>query len=305
MQWYQFFDKATLAYVALVGVLMLLGDGLRVAHGPWILLSHAMVLLFLPLLIRQGSKPDAARWLVGARHFYPALMFPLCYRESEHLNQMFVRGYLDPGVIRLEEAVFGCQPSLVLMEAMPWLGVSELFYAAYFSFYVMVLGMGVYLYRSDRVRLAHYVSVTVTVFYGCYLCFIFLPIIGPRLFMGPVAGYALPAGVMPLGAVDYPEGVTGGPMFLLMGFIYEHAEGAGGSVPSSHVAVAVCTVWFSFLYARRIWCAHLMLVMLLCLSTVYCRYHYAVDVVAGLVAAAFLIPLGHWGHMRDVRGRSG
>jgi membrane-associated phospholipid phosphatase len=27
---------------------------------------------------------------------------------------------------------------------------------------------------------------------------------------------------------------------------------------------------------------------------VYCRYHYAVDVLAGLVAAAVLIPIGNW-----------
>jgi membrane-associated phospholipid phosphatase len=27
---------------------------------------------------------------------------------------------------------------------------------------------------------------------------------------------------------------------------------------------------------------------------VYCRYHYGVDVLAGLVAAALLIPLGNW-----------
>jgi membrane-associated phospholipid phosphatase len=33
---------------------------------------------------------------------------------------------------------------------------------------------------------------------------------------------------------------------------------------------------------------------LLCLSTVYCRYHYAIDVLAGLVAAAIAIPTGNW-----------
>jgi membrane-associated phospholipid phosphatase len=36
------------------------------------------------------------------------------------------------------------------------------------------------------------------------------------------------------------------------------------------------------------------LACLLCLSTVYCRYHYVVDVMAGLVTAAVLVPLGNW-----------
>jgi membrane-associated phospholipid phosphatase len=33
---------------------------------------------------------------------------------------------------------------------------------------------------------------------------------------------------------------------------------------------------------------------MLCLSTIYCRYHYVVDVLAGLVTAAVLIPTGNW-----------
>ena len=59
------------------------------------------------------------------------------------------------------------------------------------------------------------------------------------------------------------------------------------------MAVALCTVFFSFRYLRRIRYAHLAVAGLLCLSTVYCRYHYVVDVLTGLVAAAVLIPLGN------------
>jgi membrane-associated phospholipid phosphatase len=60
------------------------------------------------------------------------------------------------------------------------------------------------------------------------------------------------------------------------------------------VAVALCTVFFSFRYLRRIRYVHLGVAILLCLSTVYCRYHYVVDVLTGLVTAAVLIPAGNW-----------
>ena len=49
---------------------------------------------------------------------------------------MFVGGYLDGYFIRLEQTLFGCQPSILFMEKLPWLPISEIFYAAYFSFYV-------------------------------------------------------------------------------------------------------------------------------------------------------------------------
>jgi hypothetical protein len=56
-------------------------------------------------------------------------------------------------------------------------------------------------------------------------------------------------------------------------------ESPGAALPSSHVAVAVCTVYFSFRYLPRIRYLHLIMAILLCGSTVYCRYHYVVDVL--------------------------
>jgi membrane-associated phospholipid phosphatase len=79
-----------------------------------------------------------------------------------------------------------------------------------------------------------------------------------------------------------------------MRWVYRVFEAPGAALPSSHVAVALCTVFFSFRYLRSIRYVHLAVALLLCLSTVYCRYHYAVDVLAGLVAAAVLIPIGNW-----------
>lgn len=56
--------------------------------------------------------------------------------------------------------------------------------------------------------------------------------------------------------------------------------------------MAVCTLWFTWRCFPRLRVAHAVLVVLLCLATVYCRYHYAVDVLAGIAAGAVLIPLG-------------
>jgi membrane-associated phospholipid phosphatase len=55
----------------------------------------------------------------------------------------------------------------------------------------------------------------------------------------------------------------------------------------------LCIVYFSFLYLRPIRWALLVTATLLCIATVYGRYHYVVDVVAGVLTAAMLIPLGN------------
>ncbi len=70
-------------------------------------------------------------------------------------------------------------------------------------------------------------------------------------------------------------------------------EAPGAAFPSSHVAIAWCTVFFSFKYLRGIRWIHAVLALLLTVSTVYCRYHYAVDVLAGLATALILVPLAN------------
>ena len=79
-----------------------------------------------------------------------------------------------------------------------------------------------------------------------------------------------------------------------MALIYGLFETPGAALPSSHVAIALCTVVFSFRYLRPIRYLHLTLAVQHCLATDYCRYHYVVDVLTGLVTAALLVPLANW-----------
>jgi len=159
---------------------------------------------------------------------------------------------------------------------------------------LMIGGIGLALYLKDRNQFFHYVSVTSFVFYVCYLIFIFLPVVGPQVLAGEVPAYVLPPDLAHLALPDpYPDSVKSGPFFHLMAWIYRSFEAPGSAFPSSHVAIALCTVYFSFKYLRAIWLPHLLLVMLLCLATVYCHYHYGVDVLAGIVIIAILLPLAN------------
>jgi membrane-associated phospholipid phosphatase len=286
-----FVDYATQAYLGIVGLLILF-----FYHGPVerrisLLGAHVVVLLAIQALIRASARLPGNRVLGFLRHFYPILLFAGLYRETGELNRMFVGRYLDNFFIRLEQNLFGCQPSILFMEKLPWLPISEIFYAAYCSFYVMIAAIGLVLYLQDKRRCRHYVSVVSFVFYGCYLAFIFLPVVGSRVFYVAVPGFDY--GQLPFFPLAFPAAVQAGPLFRLEALIY-HTEAPGGAFPSSHVAVALCTLWFSWRFVPKIRRIHLVVVILLCASTVYCRYHYLVDVFAGMLTAALLIPLGEW-----------
>jgi len=291
---YIFIDYATQGYIALVGVLILLFHNQTVPCWPCLVAVHAACLVLVHLLIQSHVRWRSNRSLDFLRHFYPVLLYTGFYRETGMLNHMFAGDYLDVHFIRIEESLFGLQPCLWLMDAFPYLAVSEVLYASYFSYYIMIFGVGLALFVRQRRQFYHYVSVVSFVFYLCYLTYICLPVMGPRAFFREIDGFRLPDAIQAsAGPLAYPDAVTHGVFFNIMAWIYRNFESPGAAFPSSHVAIALCTVWFSFRYLPRIRWLHLGVALLLCLSTVYCRYHYVVDVVAGALTVAILLPLAN------------
>jgi len=298
MKHYAFIDCATQGYLTIVALLIFMFHGTAVPLWHWLLGAHVAVIGLVHLLIRGHIRHPANRVLDFLRHFYPVLLFAFFYRETGELHPMFISEYLDPAFLRLDERIFGIQPSLAFMQVLPYWPVSEIFYASYFSYYIMIVGVGLALFLRNRQQFFHYVSVLSFVFYACYLTYIFTPVMGPRVFNRAVSGYTLPAEVQPEVIPEFPDAIKSGPFFRIMAWIYDHFEAPGAAFPSSHVAVAITTLCFSFRYLPRIRFAHLLMVVLLCLSTVYCRYHYVVDVLAGIMTAAVLLPLGNWLYFR-------
>ena len=301
---YRFIDYATQGYLLFVALLILVFHNGTVPAWQWLLSAHILCLGAVHGLIVAYSRGRAGKALTFLRHFYPVLLYTAMFRETGSLNRMFFVDYIDPLVIGWDQALFGCQPSMLFMEALPYLALSELFYLSYFSYYLMIVGVGLALFFRNRSHFFHFVSVISFVFYICYAIYIFLPVVGPRLFMREIEGYALPEAAWNL--VDthtFPAAVQAGLFFKIMAVIYEIFEAPGAAMPSSHVAISLCTVYFSFKYLPRIRHLHLVMALMLCVSTIYCRYHYVVDVLAGVATAAVLLPLGNWLYWKFEGGR--
>lgn len=291
---YRFVDYATQGYTLFVALLILFFHNGTVRGWTWLVAGHTVCLIGVHLLVEWHARRPQQPVLNFLRHFYAVLLYTGLFRETGELNRMFITNYIDPLVIGWDQALFGCQPSMLFMDALPHVWVSELFYISYFSYYVMIGGVGLALFFRDRLQFFHYVSVISFVFYCCYAIYIFIPVVGPRLFMREIEGYALPEAVWNLSPVhDFPAAVQKGPFFHIMAWIYEVFEAPGAALPSSHVAIALSTLYFSFRYLPKIRHIHLVMAVLLCASTVYCRYHYVVDVFAGMLTVGLLLPLAN------------
>ena len=289
---YTFVDYATQGYSLIVALLLLCFHNHTVPGWARLIAIHVALGLGIHALILSN-----ARWsnpILGfLRHFYPVLLFIWFFAETGWINRMFFLNYIDEPFIRLENQIFGCQPSVVLMEKFPNLLLSEILYASYFSYYLTIGGVGIYLLYRSRDSFFHYVSVVSFVFYICYLLYVFFPIVGPPLFFNPVERQVLPPEFQAYGQHLIPEALRQGPFHQIIAWLYRMVDGPGAAFPSSHVAIAWTTVYFSFRYIPSIRYVHAFVAVLLTFSTVYCRYHYILDVVAGLLTAALLIPLAN------------
>lgn len=272
------YDRLTVVYLLLSAFYPVLKPS--VFPEPWANAAlHgglALFVWFVPPLLR-GSRHFALR-LLG--EIYLPLIFPLFYAEMEYLGVIYFpfENSLDPALIRLEEWIFGFQPSLEWSRAWPWPWFHELMEFAYFTYYFLAAAYVWLLMRApgleteprwDALRdFVRDLSVTMLI---CYTFYTLFPAWGPKYFR--------------LGFIE----VGGGPFTAIMRHIHENGAILGAAFPSSHVAASLVPWWHTWTrFPRHRWWMTTLFV-LLCMSTVYNRYHYVVDVIAGLLLGALVM----------------
>lgn len=236
-----------------------------------------------------GGAGPALHLLRFARVAYPVLLTPLLYSELDLLNQLHVQGYLDPTVQAWEEALFGAQLSVVWAEAQPWRWLSELMHLGYFSYYLLIPISAVLVYRrAGPPELHRFTLITGLGFFVCYVIFTLFPVAGPRYLYEQLAG--TPARAL---------------FFEAVHAIAEQGSSKGTAFPSSHVSGTVAA-WLATRRVAPTWFrVAAAFVLLLTLGTVYGRFHYAVDALAGLAVGAAAWRLGPLLEGRLWRGERG
>lgn len=271
-------DRWVVAYLLMSGMLPLLNPSVLPNPVGNLALHCAMALAvwFIPPWLR-GRRLFPAR-LLG--EIYVPMMFPFFYGEMKHLGIVFFpfERSLDPALIKLEEAIFGCQPSLEWSRWWPWPWFHELMEFAYFSYYFLALAFVILAFKAGHYtteerweKVRDFVRDLGVVMLICYTCYTFFPAWGPKYFR---AGFI---------AVD-------GWIFTDI-MLYIHNNGAllGAAFPSSHVAASMVPWWHTWksFPEHRGWMT--VIFLLLCMSTVYNRYHYVIDVYGGWILAGLVM----------------
>lgn len=270
-------DLIFVGYVAVTG-LMLMFLGRKLGIGMWLLLTAAHVALVTVGLWRPGRQtthPSVLGFLYGV---FPLLFIGYLYWELRYVSQLFHAGYNDAIIIALEEALFGKQLAIEFSQLYPQVWLSELLHLCYAFYWVLLPVALTALYLRRRFDgFQELVYVECVVYFGCYLVFIFFPVAGPH--------YQFPI-------IDGPQAT--GPLYQFVHRVLENGGSKGAAFPSSHVAVAVAVLIVLWRHDRALFAWLVPFVVGLVVGTVYGRFHYGVDTLAGLLAAFVLVWMSRW-----------
>ena len=280
------FEWIALGYFALSSILIaIFADNLL--HPVQLLATRVCVVALIVLLCR-GVKiliPDDANpqtftpkfWHFW-RHWYPHLFFLFCFEELAHLVHLVVPTWQDAKLIAFDYWLTGVHPSIWLEQfTTPFRNdFMQFTYFTYFT-YLLILG-GILYYRKDWRAYWSVMTYSMVAYSIGYTIAMLFPIESPWFSM---------AGM-------WHGELHGGPFTALIGFIEHYGRVRGAAFPSEHIAGSFATLWGAWKHRRWLFWTLLPLVLCMCVSTIYGRYHYIADIFGGMATATIGYFIGSW-----------
>ena len=250
----------------------------------------------LGTLMALRRNRQRALWLAGASDLFPALLILVAYRESGLLLTPDPTHRLDYVFIPWDRALLQSQfVQAVLQAGAPWL--QHYLELAYLLCYPLVpLGVAAVYWAAQRSAASEpaaargkramddfWAAVLLATLF-CYAVYPFFPLTPPRVLFGDVPGPHV------------------APLLRKWNFwLLDHYSVQACIFPSGHVAAVTAVALAVRKHAPRLGALFLFLAASVAVATVYGRYHYAADAVAGaLVGVAAYVASNAIRH-REIR----
>lgn len=239
---------------------------------------HANITHAAPRLALHISIDIAIVWLTRiarnssslaidlVRHWYPLPLYIFFFEELGGLVHAIFPRWFDRWFIAFDYNIAGVHPSVWLAQfASPVL--NDFMQFAYMTYFLYLFVLPAILY-AQRKRLAFWTVMTSTAVahYSVYVISILLPVESPYYSLASLNSTPL----------------HGGYCTALIGLIERFGRVHGAAFPSAHVAGSMVAMLASWRYRRWLFWICLPFFIGMCIATVYGRYHYVADVLAGL-----------------------
>jgi membrane-associated phospholipid phosphatase len=254
----------------------------------WRVVMGACVAILVGLPALALLRARLASWPLVFLHDWAFAPLAYLFYLLMHSVVAPVRGawIADPVLIAFDRRLFGADLAVVLAPlARPWL--TEVLQAAYTSFYLLMLAAGAELYARRDDRRFHFYSFSCALgFFVSFIGYLAVPAVGPRFTLFDVATVEreLPGLWLTPALRSFIDG--GG--LVPPGLSREAAAALAPRdlFPSGHTMMTAMAMYWCWRFRLRCRWGVSLVGALLIAATMYLRYHYAVDVLGGLVLAA-------------------
>lgn len=268
-------DLLSLLFLAFLTGLVLL---FRLRIPNWAALSLRYLLLmgyYAGVIVAHRQRESVASRL-SLQHlhtFFPVVVILLVFDSLSFVHDLNPHDR-DELLIRIDLFLFGFHPT-VRLERIASPLFTDLMILAYCSYYVLPLVFVGVLYGKGKEQEFDEAAFSIVLtFYLSYIGYMLIPALGPRFALAPLHHEGLKGLILAdpiMRALDFLEGIK------------------RDAFPSGHSAVVLVVLAYAYRYEKGLYRIFLPIVLALLFSTVYMRYHYVVDVLAGMLLAALCL----------------
>lgn len=270
-------ELLTLIFLILLAAVSAVFYG-KLPDGKALIFLYLLLLFIQILLIKRHEKPgsdEAADYLQAI--IFPVLCVALTFDSLGRIVHYINPQDIDPLLIKLDYLIFRGHPT-VMLEAIQFPVFTDILQIAYITHFILPIMLGVVLIKKGMTaEFDKTLFLILLCFYLSFIGYMLMPAIGPRFTIAHLQTTEL-KGLFVAETIQE---------------ILNKLEGIKrDAFPSGHTAVALVVSALAYRFHRGFFYTTLPVVVLLIFSTVYCRYHYVVDVLAGGILAGITIFIG-------------
>ena len=269
-------------------------EGFRASNVDRFIITGLVFFLFLGIIklkdLELLLKSKVGRLIKIILEFLrETLPFAFCisiYTNMHDMVHLVNPNDVDASLIAWDDYLLGFQPAIYL-EPFITPELTDFMYFSYSSFLIYILLFTMYLYvKKKKVAFRETLVSVILTFYIGYVGYVIFPAVGPKFTMSHLFETSL-SGTF----------ITDRLSFLMNYEISEYTR--RDCFPSLHNGVIFLILLFAFKHEKIYAYLFFPFAIALFISTLYLRYHYFVDMIAGFLLAIIIFYLGpvmnnHW-----------
>lgn len=253
----------------------------------WKLFSF-LNLTFIFLIIYSSQKNNNfSKFFYLLWQWYPIVSILYIFKQSYFMVHQINPNDYDWLLIKIDKIIFGVDPTV-------WIGkfanpiLTEILQLAYVSYYFILFSVVAELFL--RKKFSEFYDTGFLICYGFYLSYIgyfLLPAVGPRFTLHDfnLLNSELPGIFFTESIRNFIDAAESIPTQITNAIDFVQRD----VFPSGHVQLSLVAIYCAFKYKLSVRWIIIILGALLIISTIYLRYHYAIDVIFGIIFFIFTI----------------